>query len=82
MLSRLVRGCIAMAFTSLLVCVQLHRLADIVKGGEAAQLHDTSNGTRANRVLLATDTGVDVPGRRCADAISSGTRLHRYGLHC
>ena len=58
MLSRLVRGCIALAFTACVLAVACsHRLADAAKGGKVAQLHDSSNRTRANRVELATVTG-------------------------
>ena len=64
MLARLVRGCIALAFTAGVRAVATsHRLADPVKGSKLSLLHDGSNGTRANRVQLATDTGRDGPGR-------------------
>ena len=65
MLSRLVRGCIALAFTACVNAVaSSHRFADTAKAREAALLHDTSNGTRANCVLFATDTGSGAcPGR-------------------
>ena len=64
MLSRLVRGCIALAFTAGVHAVATsHRLADPIKGSELSLLHDGSNGTRANRVQLAFDTGRDGPGR-------------------
>ena len=57
MLSRLVRGCIALAFTAGVHAVATsHRLADPIKGSELSLLHDGSNGTRENRAELATDT--------------------------
>ena len=59
--SRLVRGCIAMAFTACVLAVACsHCLADTSKSGE---LHDTSNETRGNRVQLATAAGRGGPGR-------------------
>ena len=64
MLARLVRGCIALAFTAGVRAVATsHCLTDPVKGSKLSLLHDDSNGTRANRVQLATDTGRGGPGR-------------------
>ena len=64
MLARLVRGCIALAFTAGVRAVATsHRLADPIKGSELSLLHDGSNGTLANRVQLATDTGRGGPSR-------------------
>ena len=63
MLARLVRGCIALAFTACVLAVACsHRLVDAVKGGEVTQLHGTGDGTRANCVLIATDGGRGGPG--------------------
>ena len=64
MLARLVRGCIALAFTSGVRAVaSSHRLADDPVKERRTHLHDSSNGTRANHVQLATYTGKGGPGR-------------------
>ena len=64
MLARLVRGCIALAFTACVLAVACsHRPADPVKGSELSLLHGSSNGTRANRAQLAADATWGGPGR-------------------
>ena len=63
MLARLIRGCIALAFTATVPAVACsHRLAEPVKG-QRAQLHDTGVATRANCVQIATDATGGGPGR-------------------
>ena len=63
MLARLARGWIALAFTACVPADQSsHRLADVVKE-RRTHLHASSDGTRANRVQLATDTSGGGPGR-------------------
>ena len=63
MLARLVRGCIALAFTACVPAVACsHRLAEPVKG-QRAQLHDTGVATRANCVQIAADASRGGPGR-------------------
>ena len=60
---RLVRGCIAVPFTADVRAVASRdRLADAVKGA-ASLLHDAGDGTRANRVQIATAAGRGGPGR-------------------
>ena len=82
MRSRLVRGCIALAFTASVPAVAcIHRHADTVKGGELscmglAMQHEPT----AYRSLLKVARAVLAD--RKADASSPGTRLHRPGLHC
>ena len=62
-LARLVRGCIALAFTASVPADQSSpRLAEPVKG-QRAQLHDTGVATRANCVQIATDATWGGPGR-------------------
>ena len=62
--ARLVRGCIALAFTACVLAVACsHCLADTVKGGELSYNHAAGVATGANCVQLATDAGRDGPGR-------------------
>ena len=58
MLARLVRGCIALAFTGLLAYSLLHAATALLipRQGQLAQLHDTSDATRATHVQIATGT--------------------------
>ena len=57
MLARLVRGCIALAFRSLLACPLLHAATALLipSRGWRAQLHCTGVATRAKCVQIATD---------------------------
>ena len=63
--SRLVRGCIALAFTACVLAVaSSHSLVDAVKGGKLSYMqHGTGIATRANCVQIATDTCLGGPGR-------------------
>ena len=64
MLARLVRSCIALAFTASVPADQSsHRPADDPVKERRTQLHDSSNGTRANCVQIATDATRGGPGR-------------------
>ena len=58
MLPRLVRGCIALAFTACVLAVGLHAATALLipRQGQLAQLHDTSDATRATHVQIATGT--------------------------
>ena len=63
MLARMVRGCIALAFTAGVRAVaSSHRLAEPVKG-QRAQLHYTGVAARANCVQIAADAALGGPGR-------------------
>ena len=64
MLARLVRGCIALAFTAGVRAVATsHRLADPVKGGKLSYMTRTGVATRANCVHVAGDATGGGPGR-------------------
>ena len=62
MLARLIRGCIALAFTAGVRAVaSSHRRADSVKELRT-ELHDTGVATRANYVQIAADATGGGPG--------------------
>ena len=57
-----------------------HRLADTVKGGELSYM--TLALQRKQTAYIAMDAVKGGPGRPQVDASSSGTWMHRHGLHC
>ena len=82
MLARLIRGCIALAFTATVPADQSsHRLADIIKSGELSYMALEIEREQTAYRLLRMVAGVVVADPEPADAISSDTRLHRPGLH-
>ena len=78
MLARLVRSWIAMAFLAGVPASPYMRC----RQGRRAQLHGTRDGTRANRVQLATGAGGGGRDQPLTDGSTPGTRLDRHGLHC